>query len=87
MDTKFWLEVIKEFGSLGLLGVLIYYFIKVHVPKLTDSFEKSLDLVTERHSESMKDIALALNKMSDAVSAMREIAAVCKFKNDGRTPK
>lgn len=88
MDSKFWLEVVKELGSLGLLGVLIYYFIKMHVPKLTDTFENSLDKITQRHFESMKEISTSMDKMSDAVSAMREIAAVCKFKQgEGGNPE
>lgn len=80
MDTKLWIEVIKEFGSLGLLALLIYYFVKVHVPKLVDAFRESLKDILESHSSSMNKVDESMGKMSDELSSMRTAVEICKFR-------
>jgi hypothetical protein len=80
MDTKFWIEVIKELGSLGLLGLLIYYFVRVHMPNLTGTFKESLDSILESHSASMNKIDESMGKMSDELSSMRTAVEICKFR-------
>ena len=72
-----------ELGIVGLcLFVVLYYIFRHHIPKLMDTFEKSLDTITSRHSEDMSGIGTSLNTLSSELTKVREALAGCKFKQE-----
>lgn len=74
--------------GMGLLMVLWYVFSK-HIPKIMEAQEKrdtmykeSLDLITQRNSDSTEKLADAITNLSREITVLRESTLACRLKQE-----
>ena len=84
-----WLEIAKLSVIGFLFGITLYFIFAKHLPKIMEQqteanklFKESLDTITVRHENGMKEISESMTQISSDLAGVREVVAGCKFRSE-----
>lgn len=84
MEAMPWTKILIDNA---VLLCVVFLLLKLTVPRLLDkldnmaeSFAKSLDTITSRHSQDMDKVSKSITKMSDSITEVRVEIAGCQFR-------